>query len=389
MREIQGKEMPMDESDSSKRMIGKKREADTQLRWAVIMFILSVLSFLSGPLLFFLMSLGVFGYGSGNSGIAIGLVFLLSFFVFTPCLAIVTFYILFYRCQMFSPSSDPQGYEILTFAILGLNLFLWFAFVVDGGESHRWSCSSALRQCEFACKFFLKDSSKGYYPELSPQPGRLMFSRGKNRGLEPFFSTYLSDPATLICPKDVLFYEELQLRGRGWDSEALDQILNDRCYMYLGYAVRNDLEVTAFAKAYRERIAVGKRFNEHLKVAPGEGNCASDTIYQLQLGIEKVLSDVSNHEPGELVKVSEIPLMIERVPNYHTPRGGHVLYMDGHVDYLSYPGKWPMTETTMTTLQALADIDQPRREYTLYEKLLLNSRRLAHWGWALVSGEMS
>ena len=389
MRDTRRKEKPTEESPLSTRTIGEQGERDRKRRWAVIAFILSVLSFLSGPLLFFLMSLGVFGYGSGSFGFAIGLVFLLSFFVFAPCLGIASFYILFCRCQMFSPSSDPQGYEILTFVILGLNFFLWFAFFVDGGESHRWSCSSALRQCELACKLFLEDSPNGYYPELSPQPGRLMFARGKNRGLEPFFSTYLSNPAILICPKDVLFYEELQLGGQGWDSEALDQIRNDRCYMYLGYAVRNDREVTAFAKAYRERIATGKRFNVALKVPLGEGNCGSDTIYQLQLGIEKALSDLSNHQSGELVKVSEIPLMIERVPNYHTPRGGHVLYMDGHVDYLSYPGKWPMTETTMITLQALADIDQPRREYTLYEKLLLNSRRLAHWGWALVSGEMS
>ena len=27
----------------------------------------------------------------------------------------------------------------------------------------------------------------------------------------------------------------------------------------------------------------------------------------------------------------------------HTPSGSNVLYMDGHVEFIRYPGEWPLT----------------------------------------------
>ena len=49
---------------------------------------------------------------------------------------------------------------------------------------------------------------------------------------------------------------------------------------------------------------------------------------------------------------SEIPVLIER-PWNHKPAGGNVLFMDGHVAFIRYPGAWPMTEATIGTLEAL------------------------------------
>ena len=49
---------------------------------------------------------------------------------------------------------------------------------------------------------------------------------------------------------------------------------------------------------------------------------------------------------------SKMPIMIER-PNHHVPPGGNVLYIYGHVEFIPYPGKWPMTETTIGTLESL------------------------------------
>ena len=44
--------------------------------------------------------------------------------------------------------------------------------------------------------------------------------------------------------------------------------------------------------------------------------------------------------------------MIERLGN-HKPEGGYVLYLDGHVEFVRYPGKWPMTKTTIGLLREL------------------------------------
>jgi len=35
------------------------------------------------------------------------------------------------------------------------------------------------------------------------------------------------------------------------------------------------------------------------------------------------------------------------------PAGGNVLFMDGHVEFMRYPGKWPMTEETVEILESL------------------------------------
>ena len=70
-----------------------------------------------------------------------------------------------------------------------------------------------------------------------------------------------------------------------------------------------------------------------------------------------------------LIGESEVPCLIERPHLYPGPfglylfgaiplskpaLGGMVMYLDGHVEFIPYPGKWPMTEKTITTLTELA-----------------------------------
>ena len=51
-----------------------------------------------------------------------------------------------------------------------------------------------------------------------------------------------------------------------------------------------------------------------------------------------------------------IPIMIER-PGFHGD-GGHVLFMDGHVEFCLYPGKFPMTVDFIEGLQSLDLLDK-------------------------------
>ena len=223
---------------------------------------------------------------------------------------------------------------------------------------YRHSCANNLKQWGLVCKMFSGESKGMYYPELSPEAGRLMFALGENRGPRSVYPEYLNDPTILFCPKDPAFEKIKELE---WDTlapEKLAEVLNDRWYMYLGYVLRRDREVLAFAKAYRERVAAGKSFDEDLKVAPGEGNCDTDTLYQLREEIGRILTNTPTFDESlERSLMAEIPVMIERIENNHDPKGGHVLYMDGHVEFIPYPGKWPMTETTIRTLEELANMD--------------------------------
>ncbi len=49
--------------------------------------------------------------------------------------------------------------------------------------------------------------------------------------------------------------------------------------------------------------------------------------------------------------------MIERLDN-HIPGGGSVLYIDGHVEFVRYPGEWPVTEESIGILESF-DAPQP------------------------------
>jgi prepilin-type processing-associated H-X9-DG protein len=50
---------------------------------------------------------------------------------------------------------------------------------------------------------------------------------------------------------------------------------------------------------------------------------------------------------------SAIPVFVERYPIGHIPNGGSVVYLDGHVEYIKWGTKWPMTPEAMDVLLAL------------------------------------
>ena len=81
------------------------------------------------------------------------------------------------------------------------------------------------------------------------------------------------------------------------------------------------------------------------------------TLYRMREGIERfAITDINN--PAASAKAqSEIPVMGDWVSSdlgqeyNHAPGGCNFLYMDGHVEFLRYPTKWPVSKT-MAMLQS-------------------------------------
>jgi prepilin-type processing-associated H-X9-DG protein len=86
-------------------------------------------------------------------------------------------------------------------------------------------------------------------------------------------------------------------------------------------------------------------------------------LYRLIEGVENRVLDrleINGTEPGGLARAHpRIPVLIERVGN-HKPKGGNVAYLDGHVEFIPYPGKWTMTETTVRILNELDSLEFER-----------------------------
>ena len=194
-------------------------------------------------------------------------------------------------------------------------------------------CGNNCAKIGAAFKIFARDDqNNGFFPMLSDEPGRLMFRH------EDMYPDYLTNPGTLVCP--------------GPEEQDPEPYFDDTHYVYLGYLLTCDEDVTGFANAYADEMAGDRDFSGNLPgtVSYGEG----DTIYRLREGVERFLITDINNPPAVVIAASHIPVLIEWPDHHEGFSGGHVLYFDGHVEWKEYPGEWPMTEATIGTLDALA-----------------------------------
>jgi prepilin-type N-terminal cleavage/methylation domain-containing protein/prepilin-type processing-associated H-X9-DG protein len=88
------------------------------------------------------------------------------------------------------------------------------------------------------------------------------------------------------------------------------------------------------------------------------GNAGGTTIYRLREGIERFLITDINNPAASAIAQSELAIMWdyieaggvsnpERIERFnHIPGGCNVLYADGHVEFLKYPGKHPVHPLT-------------------------------------------
>lgn len=241
------------------------------------------------------------------------------------------------------------GVAILMVAVIGILSAIMLPALARAREAaRRASCANNLKQVGLVFKMFANESREGVFPELSDEPGRLMFSPYGAAGSRAVYPEYLPDLRVLLCPSDS---DQYPANGPGAENNP-ELLIDDHSYFYLGYVVTNERELAAFADAYKSHLAEGKEFLDDLPVPEGTGTAGGDAILRIREGVEQILiGDPS--DPGGMARVqSEIPIMIER-PENHIPRGGNVLYLDGHVEFRHYPGKWPMTEQSIAILKSL------------------------------------
>jgi len=81
---------------------------------------------------------------------------------------------------------------------------------------------------------------------------------------------------------------------------------------------------------------------------PSTWQLAGDTIYRFRMGIERFMITDINNPAASAEAQSEVPVMWDNVKwspsDYnHVPGGSNVAYMDGHVEFLRFPSKFPVT----------------------------------------------
>lgn len=88
-----------------------------------------------------------------------------------------------------------------------------------------------------------------------------------------------------------------------------------------------------------------------------EGNAGGTKVYRLKEGVERFLITDINNPGGSAQAESNIPVMWDLFawdPSHpsrglnmsnHVPGGSNVLFMDGHVEFVRYPSKYPVDQT--------------------------------------------
>lgn len=198
-------------------------------------------------------------------------------------------------------------------------------------------CMENLKQCGVALMRYSHEAEDRLFPALGTCSGKLLFTKNE------MFPKYLEEPSILLCQGEAnTSSQELNTN----DKEAHAQFCFDNsAYWYLGYALPDEKTALAFVKAYKKQIDQKGSFEQNLQDDEGH------PLFRLKGSVVKsLIQDVNDHE--QWVKLhATIPLMIER-PGQH-PNAIHILFLDGHVERVAYPGKFPASENFIRALQEL------------------------------------
>jgi prepilin-type processing-associated H-X9-DG protein len=205
--------------------------------------------------------------------------------------------------------------------------------------NERRACEENLKLMASVFRAYMQGNPDGFYPELDPTPGRLAPK------WDAVYPKFLKNPYILVCPAN----KNAPTLPANPTAQDVALVTDDHSYWYFGYVLPNEEIFQRFVHAYRREATAGNAFLEDLN--DGHGSL----IMRLRDGVAGYfVSDVS----GEASFSEKIPIVMERPDNHGG--GGHVLYLDGHIEFIPYPGKYPMTPQVVRMLGSL-DVLPPVR----------------------------
>ncbi|MBX7257418.1 MAG: hypothetical protein K1Y02_13725 [Candidatus Hydrogenedentes bacterium] len=131
-------------------------------------------------------------------------------------------------------------------------------------------------------------------------------------------------------------------------------------YIYIGWGFMNDTEVTAGIDLITDLLSGDISPDEDF-TTEATSILPNHTFYRLREGIERFFISDINNPAASATAQSQLPVQWDwlgtTASSYnHVPGGSNVLYMDGHVTFVKYPGEFPVTAAFAGVTGAIASL---------------------------------